>query len=378
MKVLVTGTTWKIGMAAVHSLSKEGYTIIGTDDRSLPFKIHSRYIKSYYTHAPYPDNNFYEDILSIIKKENPDVLIPIGGTKQISFHKNEISKYVNVLVPDYESFCRVYDKKKTHILCEETEIAVPKRFTDVEADCLLRNEKNTKLVIKPDFDIGGAHGLSIVDTIEELDTAKKNIRNMFGNYVVEEFIPGSLNMRAVQLVFNKGHKISACFILKKIRQWPVTGGITAYAESTHEWELLEFIMPLFKKCPWEGPIEVELIIDERDGKPKLIEINPRFAGSIAFAIQCGVNFPHTVCMDAMNKDHLVNTSNYDSGMFYINFSYYLKTILKEYSLAKSKSALLFQVFNELKQRKVGTVPDKKDFLVYLIKALMELKNNLIS
>jgi len=377
LKVLVTGTTWKIGMAAVHSLSKEGFTIIGTDDRRLPFNVHSRHIKSYYIHAPYPDKKFYEDILSIIKKENPDILIPIGGTEQISIHKNEISNYVNVLVPDYESFCKAYDKKKTHILCEETGVAVPKHFTDVEADCLLKNKKNAKLVIKPDFDIGGARGLSIVNTIEELEAAKKNIRNTFGNYVIEEFIPGSSNMRAVQLVFNKGHKISACFILKKIRQWPVAGGITAYAESTLEWELLEFIMPFFKKCQWEGPVEVELIIDERDGKPKLIEINPRFAGSISFAIQCGVNFPHIICMAAVNGQGAVTPPNYDAGMFYINLSYYLKAIFKEFHLAKNKTAFLYEVFNELKQQKVGTSQDKKDFLVYLAKAWMELKHNVI-
>jgi len=374
MKILVTGATRNTGIAAIYALTKEGYTVIGTDERRLPFNIHSRHTKSYYIHAPFSDNQFYEDILSIIKIEKPDVLIPIGSTKQISLHKNEISNYVNLLVPDYENFCEVYDKKRTYSLCKEVGVAVPERFTDLAADCLLKNEKNAKLVIKPDFDIGGARGLSIVNTIEELEAAKKNIRNMFGNYVIEEFIPGSSNMRAVQLVFNKKHKISACFILKKIRQWPVTGGITAYAESTHEWELLEFVLPLFKKCLLEGPVEVELIIDERDGKPKLIEINPRFAGNISFAIQCGVNFPHIICMAAMDKQNL-KAPSYNAGMFYINFSYYILAILKEFRLKKNKTAFLYEVLHELKKRKINTFPDKKDFLMYTAKLFIEVLHN---
>jgi predicted ATP-grasp superfamily ATP-dependent carboligase len=375
MKVLVTGAAWKIGIAVISSLSKEGFTIIGTDERALPFRIHSRHLISYYTHAPYSDDKFYEDIISIIKKEIPDVLIPIGGTRQISLHKKEISKYINILVPDYESFCTVYNKTRTYKLCKDVEVAMPQRFTETEAEYLLKNERNTNLVIKPDYDIGAACGLSFVKTIKELEEVKKNIQGSFGNYVIEEFIPGASKMRAVQLIFNKEHKISAYFILKKIHQWPITGGITAYAESTDEWELLEFVKPFFEKCLWEGPVEVELIIDERDGKPKLIEINPRFAGSIAFAIHCGINFPYIVSMASMNR-YFESSSNYDSGMFYINLSYYSKAVFTEYKRTKNKSKFLYQVIKELRQKKVGVSPDIGDFPVYFAKALKELKNSL--
>ena len=305
MKVLVTGAAWKIGMAVIRSLSKEGFTIVGTDERALPFKLHSRHLKSYYTHANFSNEKFYEDILSIIKKEKPDVLIPIGGTRQISFHKNEISKYVNVLVPNYESYCNAYDKKKTYEICKETGVDVPRRFTAAEANLMLKNGENNKLVIKPDYDIGGAQGLNFASNMEELDLAKKNIQNMLGNFVIEEFIPGASRMRTIHLLFDKNNKLIAHFILKKIHQWPVTGGNTAYAESTHELELLEFIMPFFKKSLWEGPAGVQLIIDERDNKAKLIEINPRYAGSLAFPIQLGVNIPLAVCMAALNKDYRI-------------------------------------------------------------------------
>lgn len=375
MKILVTGATRNTGMAVIYALTKEGYTVIGTDERRLPFNIHSRHTKSYYIHAPFSDNQFYEDILSIIKIEKPDVLIPIGSTKQISLHKNEISNYVNLLVPDYENFCEVYDKKRTYSLCKEVGVAVPERFTDVEADCLLKNEKNAKLVIKPDFDIGGARGLRFVSNIEELDLAKKNIQNKLGNYVIEEFIPGASRTRTIQLLFDKNNTLSAHFILKKIHQWPITGGNTAYAESTHEWELVEFVMPFFNKCPWEGPVGVQLIIDERDRKPKLIEINPRFTGSLTFAIQCGVNLPYITCLAAVNGQGAVTPPNYDAGMFYINFSYYVKAVMKEFYFTKNKAAFLYEVLHELKKRKINTFPDRKDFLMYITKLFSEVFHN---
>ena len=373
MKVLLTGSNWKIGIAAAYSLAKKGLTVIGTDDRKLPFNMHSRHLKGHYIHAPFSDKKFYEDILSIIKKERPDVLLLLGGTKQISLNKKEISKYVNVLVPDYESYNKVYDKRETYKICKEEGIAVPNRYTDEEASCIFGKNKNHKLVIKPDYDIGGARGLSFVGSIEELNDAKIYIESIGSSYIIEDYIPGASRMRAVQIIFDKKNKILEYFILKKIRQFPVTGGITAYAESTNEYNLLEFVMPFFEKCRWEGPVEVELIIDERDGKPRLIEINPRFPGSMAFAIQCGINFPFTNCMAAINTGNFETASNYKSGIYYINFSYYLRSVIKEFRAAKNIYAIINKIFKELKQKKVGILIDKNDFPVYLAKAVKELK-----
>ena len=134
-------------------------------------------------------------------------------------------------------------------------------------------------------------------------------------------------------------------------------------------------MPFFEKCPWEGPVEVELIIDERDSKPKIIEINPRLAGSLAFAIQSGINFPHIVCMAAVNEYAAEIINNYNAGMFYINLIYYLKSLFEEFNLAKNKAAYLIQILKELKRKKVGILSNKKDFPVFLAKALTGLKHN---
>ena len=375
MKVLVTGSSLKIGMAVIHSLSRKGCIVVGADQQLFP--IYSRHLKSHYIHASYSDSKFYEDILSIIEKEKPDVFIPIGGTKEVSFYKNEINKYVNTLVPDYKSFSAAFDKKKTYEICSLAGIAMPKRFSDDEANILLSEGRNNKLVTKPGFDIGGSRGLSIVKNRNELKNARNNIKSNHGNYIIEEFIPGASRTRTLQLLFDKNNKLISYFILKKIHQWPITGGNTAYAESTHEENLLEFVMPFFESCPWEGPAGVQLIIDERNGKSKLIEINPRFTGSLPFAIQCGVNFPFYACNAALNRNINVS-SNYQTGKFYIHLSFYLKAIYKEFLLSRNKFSFFNQVFKEIRQKKVGVLIDKKDFPVYIAKILSKLKTFILT
>ena len=51
-----------------------------------------------------------------------------------------------------------------------------------------------------------------------------------------------------------------------------------------------------------GVAMVEFKMDARDGRPKLLEVNPRFWGSLALAIDSGVNFPYLITLMALGYD----------------------------------------------------------------------------
>jgi hypothetical protein len=58
--------------------------------------------------------------------------------------------------------------------------------------------------------------------------------------------------------------------------------------------------------PWVflayGIAGIEFIVDERDGIPKLLEINPRPYGPIQLAVSSGVDFPHLLYRMAVEGD----------------------------------------------------------------------------
>ena len=105
MKILVTHATRNSAMAVINELARGGREVVGADDRRLPLYIHSMYTKPYYL---YPDakkeNGFVDAIIKIIKKGNPDVILPINGTKLISKHRKEIERFIKLLMSDYESY----------------------------------------------------------------------------------------------------------------------------------------------------------------------------------------------------------------------------------------------------------------------------------
>ena len=74
------------------------------------------------------------------------------------------------------------------------------------------------------------------------------------------------------------------------------------SRSTHDAELLDLVRPWFARHHWVGPAEVECKEDPRDGRLKLIEINPRPVAYLRFAVRCGVNFPVLTARLACDAD----------------------------------------------------------------------------
>ena len=86
--------------------------------------------------------------------------------------------------------------------------------------------------------------------------------------------------------------VKAAFVHKRLREYPVTGGASTLRESVRHDTLRDMGEALLKALNWFGVAMVEFKIDPRDGTPRLMEINPRFWGSLALAIEAGVNFPY--------------------------------------------------------------------------------------
>ena len=58
---------------------------------------------------------------------------------------------------------------------------------------------------------------------------------------------------------------------------------------------------LLKKIKWHGVAQVEYKLDEND-QPRLMEINPKFWGTLELSIAAGINFPKLLCDLAMHHE----------------------------------------------------------------------------
>jgi len=146
----------------------------------------------------------------------------------------------------------------------------------------------------------------------QLRAALGECQARFGGALMEEYIPGGVGaMKTVVLLFSPRTRLRAAFTTQKIRQWPVTGGITAVSYSTAEAGLVKLVLPFFKKWQWCGGAEVELKHDSRDGQDKVIEINPRFPGYLRFPLECGLGLAVMAVNSALEDPAGLNGSSFD-------------------------------------------------------------------
>jgi predicted ATP-grasp superfamily ATP-dependent carboligase len=76
--------------------------------------------------------------------------------------------------------------------------------------------------------------------------------------------------------------------------YPIQGGPSTLREGVEHLEIKELGLSLLKSLNWTGVAMAEFKVDPRDGIPKLMEVNPRFWGSLHLAIISGVDFPYLI------------------------------------------------------------------------------------
>lgn len=298
MKVLITDSGYKHALGAARSLGRNGiYVIAGATNRYAP-TFFSKYCRErlIYPH-PRDSDGFANFILNYVKKKKIDVVLPIGylTSTALSKHKSEISGYTILPIADWKSMEIAANKDKTLELAEGLRIRVPRIFRNIA------EIKNFPIVAKRIKESGYVR---YINSFDELD------RSGLSDSILQEYIPG--NGYGFFALLNHGN-LRAFFMHKRLREYPITGGPSTAAESIYDPKLKEMSLRLLKALNWHGVAMVEFKKDNRDGEYKLMEINPKFWGSLDLAIASGVDFPYLAVKMATDGD-VDQISDYRIGL----------------------------------------------------------------
>jgi len=155
------------------------------------------------------------------------------------------------------------------------------------------------VVIKP-RDSTSSRGVQYAHSEEELIRIyRRFIKSYDNSALIQEYIPG--DGYGVSVLFNQG-ELRALFTHRRLREYPITGGPSTLRESVRHPEMERIAVKLLEYMEWHGVAMVEFKLDKRTNRPVLIEVNPRFWGSINQAIASGVNFPYLLYKMATEGD----------------------------------------------------------------------------
>jgi len=329
--VLVTDGHFRKTLAVVRSLGFKGIDVTVGERTFLNTSFFSKYCSRrlvYPSPRQRPDQ-FIEFLLNEIKKNHYECVFPMEEETLLLLakYRSEISRYTYFLSPDLEKIEFVRDKGSLMRFAEAHGIPIPQTFQippspepcevqgfgpvskEVQGSGPVSKEVQGSpapnvvqglnhvldkipipAVIKPRIS-SGSLGIVYVKGSKDLSLSYQSVHQRFPFPIIQEWIPDGRGTYGFSALFDEGSNVKAAFIHKKLRMYPIEGGPSTLGEGVEHPQIMELGLSLLRSLNWVGVGMVEFKVDPRDGIPKLMEVNPRFWGSLQLAIVSGVDFP---------------------------------------------------------------------------------------
>jgi D-aspartate ligase len=111
--------------------------------------------------------------------------------------------------------------------------------------------------------------------------------------MIQELVPGGGESQFSYAALCRDGKPVASIAARRTRQWPMDfGRASTYVESIDAPDVEEQARALLAALRFDGIVEVEFKRDERDGRLKLLDVNPRVWGWHTLGRRAGVDFPY--------------------------------------------------------------------------------------
>ncbi|MDX2457717.1 MAG: ATP-grasp domain-containing protein [Gammaproteobacteria bacterium] len=302
--VLIPDGESVFSLAVLHGLSQadEKFRVhLISQNRCSPVRF-SRYIESF-TLCPEEDEARLHCILRAIRERGIDILLPVHelGLKFVVKHKTRLESLVRIPpIADADSFALVSDKGRLAHFLEAHNLASPCTLRYIPPhDVPDLTALQFPALIKP---AEGANGRGI----KRFETASSLLEYFEAEAVDEDYIIQN---------YIDGYDIDCSVLCSdgEILAYTIQKGLAVGCgdyqapteiEFLHDQAVYDLVSRMLRKLSWSGVAHIDLRYDAVSGKINIIEINPRYWGSLPGSLIAGVNFPHLACLATQNISFL--------------------------------------------------------------------------
>jgi len=294
--VLVTMGKHPKTLAVVRSLGRSGERVDVADDSRFPMSRYSKYCSGFHRipSASNDPTSCLESLAQIVRLLDIELLIPMDDPEcdLLSDYRNRSRLDSEVALPPKETYEFARNKYRTFEQAVKLGLRVPRTIFVRDLPALQRAiiDVQMPVVVKP-IRSSGSRGLFLLR--EGPPPSFTGAFEKYGPLIMQELIP-SMEALGVSCLVNNG-EILASFTHRRVLQFPESGGPSIVRESTRNDEAERSAHMFLESINWNGVAMVEFLVDAHSGHPVLIEVNPRFWGSLPLAIRCGVDFPKLLC-----------------------------------------------------------------------------------
>lgn len=299
---MIGGDSRALGVA--RSLGRRGIPVWAIDEGDYLVARHSRYVRR---SLPWPEDESEAEQASYLTGladehglDGWTLFATSDETAALAARNHEaLSQRFKMTTPPWEQTRLAYDKRLTYELAESLGVGAPRTHHPRDRAEVERIEVEFPCILKPtakrdlnrftnDKAWPAASRAELLDRYEEACTLVEPDEVM-----VQELIPGG---GEAQFSFGaaclEGRPLGS-IVARRSRQYPVAfGRSSSFVETIEAPEVERDARRLLEAIGYTGVVEVEFKRDPRNGRFKVLDINPRLWTWFTLGARAGVDFPY--------------------------------------------------------------------------------------
>ena len=303
---LVLDAEMQCSIPLMESLWRQGFHITAGSYKRINMGFFSRYPARRIVY-PSPETSpraFVERILDLAKARAYSLILPVDDFSSglLSAHHDRFAPYACIPIVPFDTFMKARDKAQTMRIAMQEGVPCPHTFfPDSQKIGEIAQEAIFPVLVKANVS-SGARGISLVERKEDLEATYFRVRADFGECHVQELIPKGGRQYVADFFLDRKQELKAGIVYSKLRFFPVNGGSSVLNRTVHEPEIIRHGYQLLRAMDWYGFADLDFIIDPRDGRPKVMEVNPRLPTTLRISLAAGMDFPRMLVNLAMGED----------------------------------------------------------------------------
>jgi predicted ATP-grasp superfamily ATP-dependent carboligase len=303
LDVLVLDARLRQSLVCVQRLGRSGLTVgaaesAGPGDAVPAFRSRWCRLGAGLPAHDEPDAVQLRALLKLLQDARPRVLLPShdGTIELVRRHRAELERHVALALAPEGALAVAVDKDRTLELAERLGVGVPRGVAVRDPADLRAATREVRLpaVVKPVQSWLGSGASAarltarLVCSPAELDRAAGEVLSLGGQVLVQPWLPGR---REAVMTLRADGRLCAEFAQVAHRMTPPLGGTSVLRESIAvPDDIGRAARELVDAMGLDGVAEVEFRRDV-DGRPLLMEVNPRLSASVLVAVRAGVDLP---------------------------------------------------------------------------------------
>ena len=304
MKVLVTDGANRVALAVVRALGRAGAEVAVVEQerfaQKTPAAFRSRFVSRHDVLPNLGDDGAFVEAL-VERAAGCDVVLPVSTNVTLACAEARERIPARLPVPPIGVLRKANDKSAALALARKAGVPIPVTYApedDEELEEVLAR-LSMPAVVKLRDDAGTVldpgQRYAIGRTPREVRDAFRRLHAIKRFPLIQQKVlgPGF----GVGVLAERG-RLVASFAHRRVREYPITGGPSTFCVSIVDDRLTGYAAALIRELDWTGVAMVEF---KKDDDYRLMEVNPRFWGSLPLATRAGVNFPLLLCRLAMGE-----------------------------------------------------------------------------